>query len=56
MEECSVDLNILADDVKIPTVNNPEILDITFDSLYSFTTLMTAIIIKVQSRNKILNR
>lgn len=44
---------ISVDDVKIPTMNKLNILDVTFDSLHSFTPHTTAIITKVQSRNTI---
>ncbi|XP_049308657.1 uncharacterized protein LOC125777615 [Bactrocera dorsalis] len=53
-KEYRLELNIAVDGVKIPTVNNPKILGVTFDSLCSFTPHTTAIIAKVQSRNKIL--
>ncbi|XP_049310854.1 uncharacterized protein LOC125778237 [Bactrocera dorsalis] len=48
------ELNIAVDGVKIPTVNNPKILGVTFDSLCSFSPHTPPIIAKVQSRNKIL--
>lgn len=53
-EGYKLDLKIFVDDFKIPTVNNPKILGLTFDNLYFFTSHTTAIFIKVQSRNKIL--
>ncbi|XP_049316872.1 uncharacterized protein LOC125779552 [Bactrocera dorsalis] len=53
-KEYRLELKIAVDGVKIPTVNNPQILGVTFDSLCSFSPHTTAIIAKVQSRNKIL--
>ncbi|XP_054088079.1 uncharacterized protein LOC128922244 [Zeugodacus cucurbitae] len=53
-KEYRLSLNIHVDGLQIPTVNNPKILGVTFDSLHSFTPHTTAIVTKVQSRNKIL--
>ncbi|XP_049316938.1 uncharacterized protein LOC125779709 [Bactrocera dorsalis] len=53
-KEYRFELNIAVDGVKTPTVNNPKILGVTLDSLCSFSPHTTAIIAKVQSRNKIL--
>ncbi|XP_049316536.1 uncharacterized protein LOC125779305 [Bactrocera dorsalis] len=53
-KEYRLELDIAVDGVKIPTVNNPKILGVTLDSLCSFSPHTTAIIAKVQSRNKIL--
>ncbi|XP_054085761.1 uncharacterized protein LOC128921638, partial [Zeugodacus cucurbitae] len=53
-KEYRLNLNIYVDGTPIPTVNNPKILGVTFDSLHSFTPHTTAIITKVQSRNNIL--
>ncbi|XP_039951440.1 uncharacterized protein LOC120768733, partial [Bactrocera tryoni] len=54
MKEYRLELNIAVDGGKIPTVNNPKILGVKFDSLCSFTPHTTAITAKVQRRIKIL--
>nr|XP_036222943.1 uncharacterized protein LOC118681672 [Bactrocera oleae] len=51
-KEYRLDLNISVDGTKIPKVNNPKTLGVTFNSLCSFTPHTTAITAKVQSHNK----
>ncbi|XP_053960429.1 uncharacterized protein LOC128864703 [Anastrepha ludens] len=53
-KEVQLQLKVKVDDTQIPTVNNPKILGVTFDSLLSFSAHTTAIATKVQNRNKVL--
>ncbi|XP_049309889.1 uncharacterized protein LOC125777864 [Bactrocera dorsalis] len=53
-KEYRLELSIAVVGDKIPSINNPKILGVTFDSQCFFTPHTTAIIAKVQSRNKIL--
>lgn len=50
----NLELHVKVDDVKIPNMNNPKILGVTLNSLYSFTPHKTAIAAKLQSRSKTL--
>ncbi|XP_036332737.1 uncharacterized protein LOC118744114, partial [Rhagoletis pomonella] len=53
-KEVRLELGIHVDGTPIPTVDNPKILGVTFDSLLSFSAHTTAVVNKVQSRNKVL--
>ncbi|XP_053948651.1 uncharacterized protein LOC128857100, partial [Anastrepha ludens] len=53
-KEVKLSLKVKVDDTPIPTVNNPKILGVTFDSLLFFSAHTTAIATKVQNRSKVL--
>lgn len=53
-KEYRLELNIAVKGIPIPTVNSPKNVCVSLDRLYSFTPPTTAIIVKIQSRNKIL--
>ncbi|XP_053960945.1 uncharacterized protein LOC128865055, partial [Anastrepha ludens] len=53
-KEVKLPLQVHVDDAPIPTISNPRILGVTFDSLLSFSAHTTAIATRVQNRNKVL--
>ena len=52
--ECSIDLPIFIDGVKVPTVKDPKILGVTLDPLLTFRTHAQNIKKKLTSRNNVL--
>ncbi|XP_037819861.1 uncharacterized protein LOC119609216 [Lucilia sericata] len=53
-KEVGLELDVIVDGEKIPTVNHPKILGVTFDSLLMSSAHTTAICNKMRSRNKVL--
>ncbi|XP_037827577.1 uncharacterized protein LOC119615640 [Lucilia sericata] len=53
-KEVGLELDVTVDGEKIPTVNHPKILGVTFDSLLMSSAHTTAICNKMRSRNKVL--
>ncbi|XP_046803859.1 uncharacterized protein LOC124419270 [Lucilia cuprina] len=54
-KEVGLELDVTVDGEKIPTVNHPKILGVTFDSLLMSSAHTTAICNKMRSRNKVIN-
>lgn len=53
-KEIKKELNIIIDGKKLPTVNNPKILGIIFDSMLTFNAHATSVAKKMQNRNNAL--
>ncbi|XP_017471492.1 PREDICTED: uncharacterized protein LOC108362858 [Rhagoletis zephyria] len=52
--EVRLELDVYVNGNKIPTVNHPKILGVTFDSLFSFSAHASATCEKMRARNKVL--
>lgn len=54
MKKQRLELDVIVDGLKIPAINNPNFVGVTFSNTQYFTPLVTLIAIKARSRNEIL--